>query len=159
MPSGSSTGINVENTQIIISDTSCLIALTNIGLLDILQQLYKTVLITPEVADEYGELLPEWIKIMAVKDAGKTTAFSRFIDVGESSAIALAMEIGGALLIVDDWEARQFALNLGLKITGTLGVLVRAHRQNIISDLSAAVSRLKEVGFHLPVNIDELISI
>jgi predicted nucleic acid-binding protein len=121
--------------------------------------LYKTVLITPEVADEYGELLPEWIKIMAVKDAGKTTAFSRFIDVGESSAIALAMEIGGALLIVDDWEARQFALNLGLKITGTLGVLVRAHRQNIISDLSAAVSRLKEVGFHLPVNIDELISI
>ena len=61
MPSG-------FKTQIIISDTSCLIALTNIGLLDVLRRLYETVLITPEVAGEYGELQkrqkppgnPEW---------------------------------------------------------------------------------------------------
>jgi predicted nucleic acid-binding protein len=44
--------LNTE-TQIIISDTSCLIGLTNIGLLDVLNYLYGTVLITPEVAAEY----------------------------------------------------------------------------------------------------------
>ena len=152
MPSASS-------AQIIISDTSCLIALTNIGLLEVLPQLYKTVLVTPEVAYEYGEPLPEWISVRAVSDAGKVTAFNRFIDLGESSAIALAMEIDGALVIVDDLEARQFALNMGLKITGTLGLLIRAHKQGIITDLSAAISRLKENGFRLPANTDELISL
>jgi len=145
-------------TQIIISDTSCLIALTNIGLLDVLKHLYETVLVTPEVASEYGEPLPEWISVRAVGDTGKTSAFNRFIDLGESSAIALAMEISEALLIIDDREARQFALSLGLKVTGTLGVLIRAHKQGIITNLSAIISKLKENGFHLPPNTDELIS-
>jgi len=146
-------------TKIIISDTSCLIALTNIGRLDVLRHLYETVLITPEVADEYGEPLPEWINVNAVRDAGKTVAFNRFIDLGESSAIALAMEIDGALVVVDDLEARQFALSLGLKITGTLGVLIRAFKQGIITDISPVISQLKEIGFRLPANTDELISL
>jgi len=146
------------STQIIISDTSCLIALTNIGSLDVLHSLYETVLITPEVAGEYGESLPEWILIRTVRDSGKTKAFNRFIDLGESSAIALATETDGALLVVDDMEARQFALNLGLRITGTLGILIRAHKQGIITNLPDAISRLKAAGFHLPANIDELIS-
>ena len=62
-------------TQIIISDTSCLIALTNIGLLGVLQNLYETVLATPEVAGEYGEPLPEWISIRTVIDTAKINAF------------------------------------------------------------------------------------
>jgi predicted nucleic acid-binding protein len=45
----------------VITDTSCLIVLSNIGQLDILRELYKTMLITPEVAAEFGEFLPEWI--------------------------------------------------------------------------------------------------
>jgi len=145
-------------TQVIISDTSCLIALTNIGILDVLRQLYETVLVTPEVADEYGESLPEWIAIKAVVDAGKTIAFNRFIDLGESSAIALAMETDEALLVVDDLEARRFALSLGLKITGTLGVLIRAFERGIITDISAVISQLKETGFRLPANTDKIIS-
>jgi predicted nucleic acid-binding protein len=47
----------------IISDTSCLIGLTNIGLLDVLQQVYRSVTITSQVAAEYGELLPSWITV------------------------------------------------------------------------------------------------
>ena len=147
--------INSE-AQIIISDTSCLIALTNIGYLTILQQLYRTVLITPEVASEYDEPLPEWISIKTVIDTAKINAFNRFIDLGESSAIALAIETEGAVLIVDDSEARKFAMDLGLKITGTLGVLIRAHNQGIISDLGDSILRLKNIGFYLPANIDEL---
>ena len=87
----------------------------------------------------------------------KIATYNRHIDLGEASAIALAMETDGALLIVDDWEARQFALSLGLKITGTLGILLRAHKQGIIADLPAAIFRLKKAGFHLPPNISELI--
>jgi len=144
--------------SIIISDTSCLIALSNINLLDILNQLYEVILITPEVANEYGESLPEWITVKVVNDTGKLKAFNRFIDLGESSAIALAMETDDALLIVDDKEARIFASNLGLKITGTLGILIRASKKGIITNLSEAISNLRKTGFHLPSNIDDLLT-
>jgi predicted nucleic acid-binding protein len=45
----------------VVSDTSCLIALSNIGLLEILQSIYGSVSITPEVAQEFGENLPDWM--------------------------------------------------------------------------------------------------
>jgi len=77
-------------TPVIISDTSCLIAFTNINHLSVLKQLYNTILITPEVANEFGEQLPEWISVKAVNDNKKINAYNRFIDLGESSSIALA---------------------------------------------------------------------
>jgi len=144
--------------KIIISDTSCLIALTNIKLLNILKDMFETILITPEVASEFEESLPEWILVKHVNDTEKTKTYSKFLDIGESSAIALAMEFDDALLIVDDMEARQFALNLGLKITGTLGILILANKKGFIDDLPMVIFQLKEIGFHLPPNTDELIT-
>ena len=144
-------------TSIIISDTSCLIALTNIDHLNILKQLYEVILVTPEVAAEYGELLPEWIVTKPVKDTGKIKAFNRFIDLGEASAIALALENEEAVLVIDDKEARLFASNLGLKITGTLGILIRATQKGITTDLPALISQLTKIGFHLPSNINDLL--
>jgi predicted nucleic acid-binding protein len=118
--------------KVIISDTTCLIGLANIGRLDILREMYRSVLVTPEVASEYGDPLPDWITVQAVSDHHKITAFNKFIDLGESSAIVLALETGNAVLIVDDRRARQFALGLGLEITGTLGVLIRAYDTGVI---------------------------
>jgi len=54
--------------KIIISDTSCLIALSNIGLLDVLRDLYQEVIITKEVQAEFGGNLPEWIIVSEVKN-------------------------------------------------------------------------------------------
>jgi predicted nucleic acid-binding protein len=72
---------NLETfSEIIISDTSCLIGLTNIGLLDVLRQLYNTVTITPEVANEYGCPLPEWIHIVAVKDTERLDSLRETLD-------------------------------------------------------------------------------
>ena len=48
--------------KIIISDTSCLIILSKIGELDLLQKLYKTIVTTLEIAEEFGEELPNWIE-------------------------------------------------------------------------------------------------
>ena len=52
----------------IISDTSCFIVLTNIEELDILHRVYGQIITTPEIATEYGDVLPEWVEIDAVKD-------------------------------------------------------------------------------------------
>ena len=57
--------------KIIISDTSCLIALENIGLLSILKELYGEVLITTEVKNEFGQKLPDWIITIQVQDKTK----------------------------------------------------------------------------------------
>jgi len=43
----------------IISDTSCLIILSNIGELDLLHKVYGSIVTTTEIATEFGETLPE----------------------------------------------------------------------------------------------------
>jgi predicted nucleic acid-binding protein len=55
----------------VISNTSCLIALSNINRLEILHKRYDRIIITPEVAYELGESLPDWIAVIPVKDTGK----------------------------------------------------------------------------------------
>ncbi|GHV91580.1 hypothetical protein AGMMS50268_20830 [Spirochaetia bacterium] len=143
--------------HVIISDTSCLIGLTNIGLLDVLQQVYRSVTITPQVAAEYGELLPSWIIVKAVEDTQKVAAYNQYIDLGESSSIALAMETESSLVILDDFEARQFAMSLGLEITGTLGVLIQTYKKGFIPDFHSVIVKLRTNGFRLPPNAEDLI--
>jgi predicted nucleic acid-binding protein len=85
--------------RIIISDTSSLIALSNIGELKIVRQIYKEVVITPEIATEYGMEIPDWIKIKQVNDSQKLRLLDLGLDLGESSAITLALEYDSSLLI------------------------------------------------------------
>jgi predicted nucleic acid-binding protein len=148
---------NTYEGRVIISDASCLIGLTNIGLLEILQQVYQSVTVTPQVASEYGELLPSWITVKAVEDTRKVAAYNQYIDLGESSSIALAMEMEGSLVILDDLQARQFAMNLGLEITGTLGVLIQAYKKGLITDFHSIIGKLRANGFRLPPNAEDLI--
>jgi predicted nucleic acid-binding protein len=86
----------------IISDTSCLIALTNIGELELLKKVYDEITTTSEVENEYGEKLPAWIKIKNPKDKLRQQILELQIDKGEASIIALALEIPKSIIIVDD---------------------------------------------------------
>lgn len=52
----------------VISDATCLIALTNIGELEILHQLYQKIITTHEVQNEYGFPLPEWLTDLSPQD-------------------------------------------------------------------------------------------
>ena len=54
--------------KIVISDTSTLIIFHKIGELKLLHQVYEQLITTPEVAAEFGEKLPRWIKIQSVTD-------------------------------------------------------------------------------------------
>jgi predicted nucleic acid-binding protein len=51
----------------IIADTSCLIIYHKIDRVGILQETFSDLIVTKEVADEFGEL-PDWIAIREVKD-------------------------------------------------------------------------------------------
>ena len=55
-------------SKIIVSDTSCLILLDKLSLLFILKELFEEITVTPEIEKEYGQQLPEWIKVVNVQN-------------------------------------------------------------------------------------------
>jgi predicted nucleic acid-binding protein len=134
---------------IVIADTSCLIALSRMEALDLLRQLYRRVVITEEIRDEFGEPLPAWIEIMPVADRKYQRLLESILDKGESSAIALAVTLENVLLIVDDLKGRKEAKRLGFKITGTLGVLFSAKQKGLIPALKPCIERLQAVDFRI----------
>lgn len=140
----------------IISDTSCLIILTNIGELDLLRKVYGNVITTQEVSAEYGEYLPEWIEVRTVSDTNLQRVLEIQIDKGEASAIALAMETPGSTVIVDDHKARKVAERLGLNIAGTIGVIIKAKLSGIIPSIKPFLSKIKSTDFRLSEEIEIL---
>lgn len=140
--------------EIIISDTSCLILLSNIGELNLLQKLYTQIITTPDIAEEFGKPLPEWIKLVSVTDKSKQRILELQIDRGESSAIALALENPNSTLILDDNKARKIAVKLGLIITGTIGVIIKAKQREIIPSIKPILNKIKQSNFRLTKEIE-----
>ena len=140
--------------KIIISDTSCLIILSKIGELDLLQKLYKTIVTTLEIAEEFGEELPNWIEILTVKDISKQKILELQIDKGESSAIALALENQNSKIILDDDKARKVANKLGLDFTGTIGVIIKAKLDGIIPSIKPYLQKIKETNFRISPELE-----
>jgi predicted nucleic acid-binding protein len=142
----------------VISDTSCFIAFTNIGQLNLLHSLCPFIITTPEVAAEYKSPLPSWVKITKVKDRGKITSINTLLGLGESSAIALALETENSLVILDDKRARTYAKNVGLNYTGIIGLLRLGYRKGLIQDIDPIIADLKSIRFRLPDNVKDLIT-
>ena len=140
--------------KIIISDTSCFIILTNIGELHLLQKLYSKITTTIEIVTEFGEPLPEWVEILSVKSKDTQRLLEMQIDKGESSAIALALEIPDSLLILDDIKARKVATQLGLSITGTLGIIIKAKLEGIIPSVIPILNKIKQTDFRLSDEVE-----
>jgi predicted nucleic acid-binding protein len=133
----------------IISDTSCLIILTNIGELDLLEKVYGEIITTQEVANEFGNPLPSWITIQSPTNLIIQQTLELQLDKGESSAIALALEIPNSTLILDDQKARKAAIKLGLTITGTLGVIIKSKLTGIIPKIQPILMKLQNTDFRL----------
>lgn len=140
--------------KIIISDTSCFIILTNIGELELLQKVYGEIITTIDIAIEYGEPLPAWVHIEAVQDKYRQQLLEMQIDKGESSAIALALEITNSTLILDDYKARKIAERLGINFTGTLGVIIKAKLKGIIPSIKPFLEKIKQTDFRLSLEIE-----
>jgi predicted nucleic acid-binding protein len=135
--------------KVVVSDTSCFIILTNIGELDLLRDLYGKILTTVDVAGEFGEQLPDWVVISSPIDKQKQQLLELHVDKGEASAIVLALEQNVDLIILDDMKARRSAESLGLEITGTLGVLIKAKRSGLITSLKSTLEKLQSTNFRI----------
>ena len=82
----------------VISDTSTLILFHKIDEFILLQKVYGELITTPEIAKEFGEVLPDWIKIQSAADKKYQDFLYTQVDYGEASAIALASEFEDVLI-------------------------------------------------------------
>jgi len=140
--------------KIIIADTSCLVLLEKIDKLNILHKLFGTVFITDIIADEFGTELPEWIQKKEIEEKKYFRILKTSVDPGEASAIALAIQLNGKL-ILDDIKARRLASKLSLGFTGTLGVLVEAKKSGYVSSLKDILLRIKKTNFYMSAELEE----
>jgi predicted nucleic acid-binding protein len=148
----------------VVSDTSPLSYLILIGVVEVLHVLYGEILIPPAVEKELrspdgpgpprmwiGEA-PPWLHVEqppVESSEGwslKTEAKLQALDQGESQAIRLAEATGSELLIIDERDGRKAAKEVGLRITGTLGVLDEAASDGLV-DAQCAAERLQETSF------------
>ena len=107
-----------------------------------------------EVATEYGQPLPDWIRIKGAADKNLQQVLELQIDKGESSAIALAIETPGCIIILDDYKARKVAEKLGLEVTGTIGVIIKAKLKGILSSIKPYLNKINQTDFHLSEDIE-----
>ena len=78
-------------------------------------------------------------------------ALNERLGQGESEAIALAVELNADVVILDDFAARKAAMELGLKVKGTLGIIKKLLEENKIKieDINKLYETLKKIGFRV----------
>jgi len=142
----------------VISNSSPLVNFSSLGQLDLLRQLYGEIVIPEAVHQEVvvgGRGYPgraalkqaNWIVRELVNDRTAVAALHP-LGRGEAEAIILAVENPGSLLLMDDRRGRLTALNMGVNIIGTVGVLLLAKKKGLIPVIAPEIERLQtHVGF------------
>ena len=134
--------------RIIIADTSCLILLQKIGELDILKKVFGKVFVTSTVSSEFGKDLPEWIERKEPRNSLQQP-LDVFLDAGEASAIALALEEDSPLLVIDELKGRKIARELKIDYTGTLGVIGAAKTKGEIASVKPIIDKIRNTNFRV----------
>lgn len=138
----------------VISDASCLIILSKINELRLLNLVIGSIITTPEIALEVCFDLPDWVEIVSPVNLQPLTEMPSSIDRGEATAIALALEHPEATLIIDDLTARNHAVRLGLHVTGTIGVIIKAKRDNHIPAIRPLIEKIRQTNFRFSETVE-----
>lgn len=145
----------------IVSNASPLIALARIGKIDLLASLHKKVLVSAAVWEEVvvrglgqpgaAELASaQWVEVKRPRNHELVRALQLDLDAGEAETIALALESQPILVLMDERLGRETARHLGLRCSGTVGVLIEAKRAGLIPSVGECLHALRDTaGFHL----------
>ena len=139
----------------VIVNTTPLIALAGIGHLNVLEKLYGEVTIPRAVYNEIcakpdtecAKQLQQALDWIVIEDIVNTEAkmyYKTQLHDGEVEVMILAKEKQADLIIVDDNNAKKHAKYLGLPVTGTIGVLIKAKNLGIVSALKPLLERMLE---------------
>ena len=131
----------------IVINTGPLVGLARADLLHVVGKLPYEFICPKEVSQEivagilkgYPVVEPEWLTPSTLSSPLDPVATAS-LDIGEAAVIQLAKEQGIGRVCIDERKGRRAALAVGLKVTGTLGLLSRAKTQGIVPKLGPLVS-------------------
>ena len=142
----------------VISNASVLIGLSSIGMLLLLRERFPEGILVPEavwreVVDEGAERpgarevsAANWIKIQKVNDDGMVRLLRAELDEGEAETIALAYEMSADVVLLDERDARRAAIRMGLKVLGTVGILLWGKKTGKLVSLREQLDALRFQG-------------
>jgi len=120
----------------IISDSTTLIILFDLNRVDLLSNLFPKIIIPSAVYEEimvkHSLVLPTFISVQEPKACETLETLKLILDLGESEAIALALELD-TKLIIDEKKGRKIAMRQGLEIIGLLGIVYLNIKKEFIS--------------------------
>jgi predicted nucleic acid-binding protein len=149
--------------MIIVSDTSPLCYLAELGHLDLLPRLYGLVHCPPEVLAEclhekaplrlrqWAESPPEWLIIMG--HSAWDEPLLAEIDPGEAAAMKLYQDLHADYLLVDDLRARLVAHELGIQVKGLIGILADATLSGLVEFEDVIADLKKLTSFHISESV------
>ena len=145
----------------VVSNATAIIALAKICLLRLLKEIFGTIYVPPKVMNEI--LVPgkegyekiksaDFIKVVEIRDKNLVNAFTE-IEGGEAESIVLARELNADLVLLDEKDARLLAERLGLKVLGTVGLLLLAKRMGYIDKIKPLISELIKKKFRISESV------
>lgn len=153
--------------RLVVSNTSPLLYLHQVGQLDLMRKLYGRIWIPPAVrlelqaGLEQGVSVPDlggfgWVEERPLRDRSLLPAVVD-LGAGEAEAIALALAFPESLLILDDQLGRRIARLSGLTVTGTLGVLVKAKQAGLLQRMAPVIDALRHTTMYLTPHLIEMV--
>lgn len=148
----------------VIVNSTPLIVLSNINQLEILKKLYSEIYVPQAVYDEVTAKQDSacqqlknnlsWIHVCNIKNHSQKRMYQAKLHDGEVEVMILAQELPPAdLVILDDNAAKKTAKFLGLKVTGSLGVILKAKKNNYIPSVTDVMNQLITNGFYISPDV------
>lgn len=149
--------------ETVVSNGGPLIYLSLLNRFSLLENIFSTVFIPDAVyqevvldgrgqpgADEVRAAIASgWLVRSTVTERIAVDALLEELHAGEAEAIVLSRELAIERVLLDDRAARSKAQLMGLTVTGTVGILLLAHRAAIIEDIRPDLDRLIESNFRI----------
>lgn len=143
--------------MIIVSNTTPISELAKVGQLNLLKEIFGTLIIPQEVYQEVTTgnhpaaiIVPavDWIEVRSIRSPQKVSDLQTDtnLDLGECAAIVLAEELKANQILIDDLAARIIAESRKLAVIGTIGILLLAKDRGIIPDIKPILDQLISSG-------------
>lgn len=150
----------------VIVNSTPLIALCHVNRLDVLKELYGEITIPKAVYDEISvkedsvckKAVDEalgWIHVQKIQNTMAKEMFKSQLHDGEVEVMILAKEQDADIAIIDDQNAKKYAKYLGLPVTGTLGILIKAKQEGHISELKPILDVMVRNGIYIKASLIE----
>lgn len=152
--------------MIVVANAGPLIALAQIDHFALLRGLYGHLYIPTAVREEVvtaGQGRPgagltgdaDWIDVVEVHDRAAVQILADRLDIGESQAIVLAIELDADLLLIDEARGRRVAEARGIARTGTIGTLIMGKRRGLLPSVAPELDKLQIAGFRMGQDLYE----